>query len=147
MTRDPPFVVTELRENSNTAEDFLELVAELIVSGVLLPGDVLVLDNASIHFAMDIRPALEQVLRFGQVFLVFLPTYSPELNPCELVFGNTKYVFYRKRGTEAFQQEIAKALAEVTWENVFAFYDHCIYGVLFGTANSSLLFLFFPTSL
>jgi transposase len=50
------------------------------------PRSVLVLDNASIHKAPELRTVL---LRAG-VFILFLPAYTPQLNPLELVWNQVK---------------------------------------------------------
>lgn len=50
-------------------------------------GDTLVVDNARIHKARDIVPTLRAALAAAGVRMLFLPTYSPELNPCELIFA------------------------------------------------------------
>ena len=58
--------------------------------------------------------------------LVFLPTYSPELNPCELVFGQVKNYLPFRRGHRSFLNEMALGFAEVSWQNVFNYYSKCI---------------------
>jgi transposase len=57
-----------------------------LASGFFRPGDILVLDNASIHNGGD-NNILEEWLwdNFG-VLLLFLPARSPELNPIEQVW-------------------------------------------------------------
>jgi transposase len=55
---------------------------------------------------------LDDILVFFQVRLAFLPAYSPELNPCELVFSLIK-------------QDIRNLM--VTREHLQAWYLHCLY--------------------
>jgi transposase len=126
LTRDPPFYVSDLREGSNTAEDFLAFVLHLIMIGVLVAGDVFVVDNASVHYAMEIRDRLIQALEQAHVRLLFLPTYSPELNPVELVFGQSKGYLYHRRGGRSLRDEIVSSLCGISWENVLAYYEKCI---------------------
>jgi hypothetical protein len=45
------------------------------------------MDNAPIHVADDMLRVLETILDLADVRLFFLPKYSPELNPCEMVFA------------------------------------------------------------
>lgn len=59
------------------------------------PGTTLLLDNASIHKTKSVRAAAA----CRGYTLLFLPPYSPELNPIELVFGVAKQHFYRSRYT------------------------------------------------
>lgn len=53
---------------------FLLFVVELIVVGVLLPGDVYILDNASIHWCEEIVDPLDAILEAAQVGCVCVHT-------------------------------------------------------------------------
>jgi transposase InsO family protein len=53
---------------------------------ILRPGDIVVMDNLSSHKSPDIR----RVIRAAGAKLIFLPPYSPDLNPIEQVFANSK---------------------------------------------------------
>jgi transposase len=57
------------------------------------PNTVLLLDNASIHKTNAVKNAA----RDRGFELLFLPPYSPEFNPIELVFGVAKQHFYKSR--------------------------------------------------
>jgi hypothetical protein len=63
------------------------------------------------------------------VNLVFLPTYSPELNPCELVFAQVKKLVRNARGQDmqSVLNEIILAFDSVTLENVVNYFGKCIY--------------------
>jgi transposase len=52
----------------------------------LRPGSVLVLDNASIHR----DPSLIQLVESAGFELLYLPPYSPDLNPIEQTFNVLK---------------------------------------------------------
>jgi len=94
----------------NTSVDFLLFVAELLRDGVLAEGDVFILDNASVHYADAIADTLDELLEAKGVRMYFLPAYSPELNPCELVFAQAKYHLRRHRRKDIpFVFEIALA--------------------------------------
>lgn len=56
-------------------------------------GSIILLDNASIH---KTRTVLKEMEDKGYVAW-FLPPYSPEYNPIELVFGRLKQSYYRYR--------------------------------------------------
>jgi len=68
------------------------LLFELFVQEELLPrlpqGSVLVLDNARIHHRASLQMALEAA---GHT-LLFLPPYSPDLNPIELLWSWLKHI-------------------------------------------------------
>lgn len=52
----------------------------------LAPGDVVVLDNLGSHKGRAVRAAI----RAAGAHLLFLPPYSPDLNPIEQVFAKLK---------------------------------------------------------
>lgn len=54
----------------------------------LRPGDIVVLDNLAAHKVAGVRQAIESV----GASLVYLPPYSPDLNPIELVFSKLKWL-------------------------------------------------------
>jgi transposase len=52
----------------------------------LKPGDVVILDNLGSHKGKAVRRAIRDV----GARLVFLPKYSPDLNPIEQVFASSR---------------------------------------------------------
>ena len=56
---------------------------------------------------------------------MFLPKYSPEFNPCELVFQVMKQHLRYWRGFETFVNEILKSAAHITYYDMIAFYAKC----------------------
>ena len=52
----------------------------------LRPGDIVVLDNLGSHKGQDVRRAI----RDAGAHLLFLPPYSPDLNPIEMMFAKLK---------------------------------------------------------
>jgi transposase len=106
--------------------DFLVFVTDLIRNGVLTEGDVFVVDNASVHYADSIATMLDDILAAVGVRMFFLPAYSPELNPCELVFAQVKHYLRRHRLDLPFLFEIAIAFAQVSADNVRHYYDECL---------------------
>jgi transposase len=64
---------------------FLRFVRTRLVPW-LRPGDVVVMDNLNIHKMLAVRQAIEA----AGATPVYLPTYSPELNPIELLWADLK---------------------------------------------------------
>lgn len=64
---------------------FARWVADRLVP-TLRPGQIVILDNLSVHKNAEAREAIEA----AGCTLRFLPAYSPDLNPIELVFGRLK---------------------------------------------------------
>jgi transposase len=67
-------------------EAFLAYVRTLLVP-TLSPGDVVVMDNLGSHRGKPVRRAIRQ----AGARLLFLPKYSPDLNPIEQVFAKLKH--------------------------------------------------------
>lgn len=59
---------------------------EQFLAPTLRPGDVVVLDNLGSHKGTAVRRAIRQ----AGAHLLFLPPYSPDLNPIEMVFAKLK---------------------------------------------------------
>lgn len=119
-------IVFSLKNGTNTQIEFVEFILFCMDSGHLVHGDVLICDNATIHFGCKTFEALELALKLTGMTLMFLPTYSPELNPCELVFGTVKHYLRHKRDRrEPFFLKILRASLEITSSKVQHFYDHC----------------------
>ena len=115
-------------DRANDAFDFLMLMIDLVQSGVLVQGDVVVLDNAPIHNADAILQPLHVLLMSAGITLWFLPTYSPELNPCEFVFGQCKrFLRYHRRMHVPFWYEIARGMSETTKQHMINCYVKSIW--------------------
>ena len=69
------------------------------------PGDVVILDNLGSHKGKAVRRAIRDV----GARLVFLPKYSPDLNPIEQIFAKFKTLL-RKVGARSFQESPKPAL-------------------------------------
>jgi transposase len=99
------------------------------VQQVLLPvlrrGDIVVLDNLSVHKGKPIVRAL----RKAGVGVWYLPPYSPDFNPIEKIWAKVK-AWLRKAGartTEALWEAMAQALQAVTAEDCQHSFAHCGY--------------------
>jgi transposase len=68
-------------------ELFLGWVTSHLVT-TLQPGDIVVMDNLGAHKVAGVREAIEA----AGARLVYLPPYSPDLNPIELVFSKFKWL-------------------------------------------------------
>ncbi len=59
-----------------------------VLAPTLKPGDVVILDNLGSHKGQAVRRAI----RASGARLLFLPPYSPDLNPIEQVFAKLKHL-------------------------------------------------------
>ena len=71
------------------AETFLEHLKQILLYRPKNKKILLILDNDRYHHALFIQPWLEKNKRL--IELLFLPPYSPELNPTELIWKRTRY--------------------------------------------------------
>lgn len=60
--------------------------AEQVLVPVLVPGDIVVMDNLPAHKIGGVREAIEK----AGATLLFLPPYSPDFNPIEMAFSKLK---------------------------------------------------------
>ena len=105
---------------SGTSMSFLAFVMGMVQSGFIKQGDVFVLDNERIH-STDCCEHLSSLLwNVMQVLVVFLPAYSPELNPIELCFNYFAQVLKRTdlRFTEDYSDDMFLYLCTLVLNNI-----------------------------
>jgi transposase len=105
---------------------FLAYVEQVLVP-TLQPGDVVVLDNLTMHHQPEVHAAIE---RAGAT-LRFLPPYSPDLNPIEQAFAKLK-AFLRAARPRTFDRVVelmALALELFAPSDCLNFIRHCGYRV------------------
>jgi len=75
-----------IHDEPNDAEQFGIEIENALAQGFLRGGDILVLDNAAIHAGGENRVLEDWLWRQFGIFVLFLPTRTPEWNPQELVW-------------------------------------------------------------
>ena len=90
----------------------------------LQAGNVVILDNASAHNPDDLRDILTPL----GVSVMFLPPYSPELNPIEKIWSQMK--IYLKKNTaedqEQLYQRIYQAIQQITPSSAYNCLQDCL---------------------
>lgn len=96
---------------------------DAVLAPKLRPGDVVVLDNLSVHKVAGLRPRIEQC----GARLLYLPPYSPDLNPIEKAWSKLKTGLRaaKARTHEALQSSIAELLPTITPRDAAAWFRHC----------------------
>jgi transposase len=100
-----------------------EAYVEEALAPSLLEGQVVVLDGLGAHRTKRVRELIE-----GRgCDLVFLPPYSPDLNPIEEAFSKIKNLVRKagERTREALDEAIAQALGAITPQDVVGWFAHC----------------------
>jgi transposase len=102
-----------------------EAYVEHFLAPTLEKGQVVVLDGLGAHRTHRVRELIEA----RGAGLVFLPSYSPDLNPIEEAFSKIK-ALVRKEGArvrEALVEAIGRAMAAVTIEDAAGWFTHAGY--------------------
>ncbi len=113
-------------EGATTARVFETYVKRLLAPS-LHRGQVVVMDNLGVHRPRMVRELIEA----RGCELVYLPPYSPDLNPIEEALSKLKHLLRKiaARTKETLIEAIGQALAAVSAEDMRGFFTHCGYGI------------------
>jgi len=95
-----------LLEGPINGESFRLYVDQVLIP-TLQPGDIVIMDNLGSHRSIAVRRAL----RAAGAKLFFLPKYSPDLNPIEMLFSKLKHGL--RKAARRTQDAIYGALASL----------------------------------
>ncbi|HEX5748397.1 MAG TPA: IS630 family transposase [Archangium sp.] len=111
-------------EGATTTEVFDAFLEHCLVPE-LKEGDVVVLDNLGAHKSASV---LRRVRAAG-AFVLFLPPYSPELNPIELCWSKFKNLLKHAGACtrEELEHAVAEAMKSITPEDAAGWFHHCGY--------------------
>jgi transposase len=111
----------------STSAAVFEAYVERALVSALHPGQVVVMDNLSAHKGERVRKLIEG--RGCEV--LFLPPYSPDLNPIEEAFSKVKGLLRRAgaRTREALIEAMGRALDTLTTKDTRGFFEHCGYSL------------------
>ena len=116
-----PFVIDQPMNSAI----FLTYVHRCLVPS-LRQGDIVVMDNLKPHKAKGVREAIEA----AGAALLYLPPYSPDLNPIEQAFAKLKALLRKaaERSIEALWTRIGTLLDDFTPQECAAYLRHDGYG-------------------
>lgn len=105
--------------------DAFEAFVEQVLLPQLQPGDVVVMDNLASHK----RPRSRELIESAGADLLFLPPYSPDLNPIELIFAKIKETLRSLacRTRDALWNAIQPVLDQITPTDAANSFTHCGY--------------------
>jgi transposase len=108
-------------------EVFLAWVQQILVP-TLKPGEIVIMDNLGSHRGKAVRRAI----RDAGAKLLFLPKYSPDLNPIEQVFSKLKHLLRRAqaRSYDAILAAIGEVLGTFTPKECANYLKNCGYGAV-----------------
>ncbi len=108
-----------------TDGEVFETFLERVLLRKLKPGDIVVLDNVGAHRTADVRRLIEA----GGARVLYLPPYSPDLNPIELCWSKLKALLkeFGARTREALDDAIRRAMDLIDGSDAAAWFGHCGY--------------------
>ena len=97
-----------------TGDKFLEYLKETLIP-TLKPWDIVIMDNLRTHHMEEVRFLLAE----AHVMLIYLPPYSPDLNPIEMMWSKVKAILrkVKERTVENLIAAIEEAMREITPED------------------------------
>ncbi|MFN8882841.1 MAG: IS630 family transposase, partial [Alphaproteobacteria bacterium] len=113
---DAPWVI-----NGPINGELFATYVERVLAPTLAPGDIVILDNLGSHKGRRARRAI----RAAGAHLIFLPAYSPDLNPIEQLFAKLKHLMRaaQPRTVEETWRKVGALIDIVSpseWSNYFA---------------------------
>ncbi len=111
-------------EGGTTRDAFLMFVREALVPS-LKRGDVVVMDNLRAHYADGVETSIKAV---GATVL-YLPPYSPELNPIELTWSKLKAILRRveARTLKALAAALPLCRSAISCSDIAGWFRHAGY--------------------
>ena len=111
-------------EGGLTGELFKGWIKEMLCP-TLKKGDVVIMDNLSSHKVSGVKEMINAV----GARVNYLPVYSPDLNPIELMWSKVKWLL-ETVGAETKDQlleSIGVALDQVSAKDIAGWFSHCGY--------------------
>lgn len=113
-----------------TADKFLTYLKEVLIPA-LRPGDIVVMDNLRTHHIH----AVGELLHAAGAAVLYLPPYSPDLNPIEKLWAKVKAVLrkLRARSPEMLDSAIRFALSCISADDCAGWFrcaGYCLFGEL-----------------
>lgn len=111
-------------EGGTTCDVFLKFVRE-VLAPALNPGDVVVMDNLRVHHNDEVKAAF----RAAGAEVLYLPPYSPELNPIELTWSKLKAIMRRvgARTLRSLAAAVEYSSSRVSLGDLCGWFRHCGY--------------------
>jgi transposase len=103
----------------------MEAFTRHVLVPALRPGQVVILDNLSAHHA----PRVRQLIEAAGCTLLFLPPYSPDLNPIEPAWSKLKALLrgLGARTKDALHTALSAVVDAITAQDARGYFRHCGY--------------------
>ena len=113
-------MIATMTVTAATDRDIFLAYLDHFLCPALTAGDVVVMDNLSSHKVDDVRQRIEA----AGAEVLYLPPYSPDLNPIEKAWSKFKQLLRsaKARTEQALNQAIKEALQEISADNAQAWF-------------------------
>ena len=111
----------------STNGDIFETFIGTQLLPVLSKSSVVIMDNVKFHGSEKVKDLVDSV----GAKIIFLPPYSPDLNPIEPMWSKLKNILRREepRTFNEFKKSIKTAFQAVTENDLIGWYEHCGYSL------------------
>lgn len=118
-------VLTGLSVPGSIDGEVMLFFVEEMLAPLLKQGDVVIMDNVAMHKQEEI----EDVIEARGALVIFLPTYSPDLNPIENCWSKVKAILrsLKPRTLEELLDALVEAFSSITIDNILGWFTHCGY--------------------
>ncbi len=105
-----------------TTREVFEAYIERVLAPSLCSGQIVVMDNLSAHKGGRVK----QIVEARGCEVLYLPPYSPDLNPIEEAFSKVKGILRKAqaRSREALVEAMGSALGAVSSRDARSFFEH-----------------------
>jgi transposase len=105
--------------------EIFAVYVERVLVPTLKRGDVVVMDNLSAHK----RPQIRRLIEAAGASVLYLPPYSPDFNPIEMIWSKVKGLLrtIAARTVDALHDAFGQAFAAVTASDILGCFRHCGY--------------------
>ena len=105
--------------------EIFAVYVERVLVPTLRRGDVVVMDNLTAHK----RPQIKRLIEAAGASVLYLPPYSPDFNPIEMIWSKVKGLLrtIAARTVEALHDAFGRAFAAVTPGDILGCFRHCGY--------------------
>lgn len=109
----------------STDQEVFDAYLEHVLAPTLEAGQVVILDNLSAHKPARVRELIE----CRGCELIYLPSYSPDLNPIEEAFAKIKSILRQAgaRTKEALVEVLGEALSAISAQDARGYFEHAGY--------------------
>lgn len=105
--------------------DVFQAFIEQVLVPKLRAGDLVIMDNLSSHKGLRVK----QLIEAAGAHMLYLPPYSPDLNPIEMAFSKLKQLLRSAghRTMDALWNDVQRMINQITASDAAGFYRHCGY--------------------